>query len=76
MNIKLQMSETRILIRLLRMYFPRYWEFGSALSKPRYATTFIQTFQMCVTGVGITAVVAYIRVEEERHTWLVLFGKG
>jgi hypothetical protein len=48
----LQMSETRILIRLLRMYFPRNWEFGSALSKlcnfgavrgvepqpPRYAT--------------------------------------
>jgi hypothetical protein len=27
------MSETRILIRLLRMYFPRNWEFGSALSK-------------------------------------------
>jgi hypothetical protein len=46
----LQMSKTRILIRLLRMYFPRNWEFGSALSKrrifgwglklhpPRYAT--------------------------------------
>jgi hypothetical protein len=46
------MSETRILIRLLRMYFPRNSEFGSALSKlrnfggmglnpptpPRYAT--------------------------------------
>jgi hypothetical protein len=29
----LQMSETHILIRLLRMYFPRNWEFGSALSK-------------------------------------------
>jgi hypothetical protein len=29
------MSETRILIRLLRMYFPRNWEFGSALSKRR-----------------------------------------
>jgi hypothetical protein len=29
------MSETRILIRLLRMYFPRNWEFGSALSKLR-----------------------------------------
>jgi hypothetical protein len=26
-------EETRILIRLLRMYFPRNWEFGSALSK-------------------------------------------
>jgi hypothetical protein len=26
----LQMHETRILIRLLRMYFPRNWEFGSA----------------------------------------------
>jgi hypothetical protein len=38
----LQMSETRILIRLLRMYFPRNWEFGSALSNlkppPPYAT--------------------------------------
>jgi hypothetical protein len=31
----LQMSETCILIRLLRMYFPRNWEFGSALSKLR-----------------------------------------
>jgi hypothetical protein len=29
------MSETRILIRLLRMKFPRNWEFGSALSKLR-----------------------------------------
>ena len=27
------MSESRILVRLLRMYFPRNWEFGSALSK-------------------------------------------
>jgi hypothetical protein len=27
----LQMSETRILIRLLRIYFSRNWEFGSAL---------------------------------------------
>jgi hypothetical protein len=27
------MSETRILIRLLWMYFPQNWEFGSALSK-------------------------------------------
>jgi hypothetical protein len=27
------MSETRIRIRLLWMYFPRNWEFGSALSK-------------------------------------------
>jgi hypothetical protein len=48
------MSETRTRIRLLRMYFPRNWEFGPALSKlqnfggwgfeppktpPRYATT-------------------------------------
>jgi hypothetical protein len=31
--LNLQMSETRILIRLLRMNFPRNWEFGSALSK-------------------------------------------
>jgi hypothetical protein len=27
--LKLQMSETRIFIRLLRIYFPRKWEFGS-----------------------------------------------
>jgi hypothetical protein len=33
--LNLQMSETRILIRLLRMYFPRNWEFSSALSKLR-----------------------------------------
>jgi hypothetical protein len=30
--LSLQTSETRILIRLLRMYFPRNREFGSALS--------------------------------------------
>jgi hypothetical protein len=36
--LNLQMSETRVLIRLLRMYFPRNWEFGSVLSKPRYGT--------------------------------------
>jgi hypothetical protein len=29
------MSETRILIRLLRIYFLRNWQFGSALSKLR-----------------------------------------
>jgi hypothetical protein len=29
----LQMNETRILIRLLRMYIPRNWEFGSGLAK-------------------------------------------
>ena len=47
-----KMSESRIPVRLLRMYFPRNWEFRSALSKlrnfggglntptppPRYAT--------------------------------------
>jgi hypothetical protein len=33
--LNLQMSETRILIRLLRMYFPRDWEFDSAFSKFR-----------------------------------------
>jgi hypothetical protein len=33
--LNLQMSETCILIRLLRMHFPRNWEFGSALSKLR-----------------------------------------
>jgi hypothetical protein len=33
--LNFQMSETRILIRLLRMYFPRNCEFGSALSKLR-----------------------------------------
>jgi hypothetical protein len=31
--LNLQMSETRLRIRLLRMYFPRNWAFGSALSK-------------------------------------------
>jgi hypothetical protein len=31
--LNLQMSETRMLIRLLRMYFPRNRELGSALSK-------------------------------------------
>jgi hypothetical protein len=33
--LNLQMSETHILIRFLWMYFPRTWEFGSALSKLR-----------------------------------------
>jgi hypothetical protein len=28
--LNLQMGETHILIRLLRMYFPRNWEFGLA----------------------------------------------
>jgi hypothetical protein len=31
--LNLQMNETHILIRLLRMYIPRNWEFGSALAK-------------------------------------------
>jgi hypothetical protein len=30
--LNLQMSETSILIRLLQMYLPQNWEFGSALS--------------------------------------------
>jgi hypothetical protein len=30
-----KMSESRLLVGLLRMYFPRNWEFGSALSKLR-----------------------------------------
>jgi hypothetical protein len=30
--LNLQMNETHILIRLLRMYSPRNWEFGSALA--------------------------------------------
>jgi hypothetical protein len=30
-----KMSETHILVTLLQMYFPRNWEFGSALSKFR-----------------------------------------
>jgi hypothetical protein len=30
-----KMSEPRILVRLLRMYCPWNWEFGSALSKFR-----------------------------------------
>jgi hypothetical protein len=33
--LNLQMSETRILIRLLRMYIPRNREFSSALAKLR-----------------------------------------
>jgi hypothetical protein len=33
--LNLQMSETRILIRLLQMYSPRNRKFGSALSKLR-----------------------------------------
>jgi hypothetical protein len=32
-TLNLQMSETRILIRLLQMYLPQNREFGSALSK-------------------------------------------
>jgi hypothetical protein len=31
--LNLQMNETHILIRLLRMYIPWNWEFGSALAK-------------------------------------------
>jgi hypothetical protein len=34
-SANLQMGETRILIRLLRIYFPRNREFGSVLSKLR-----------------------------------------
>jgi hypothetical protein len=33
--LNLQMSDTGIIIRLSRMYFPRNWEFGSALSTLR-----------------------------------------
>jgi hypothetical protein len=33
--LNLQMNETHILIRLLRMYIPRSWEFGSAFAKLR-----------------------------------------
>jgi hypothetical protein len=33
--LNLKMSETRILITLLRLYFPWNWEFGSDLSKLR-----------------------------------------
>jgi hypothetical protein len=33
--LNLQMTKTRILIRLLRIYFPRNWEFGAALPKLR-----------------------------------------
>jgi hypothetical protein len=33
--LNLQMSEARILIRLLQMYYPQNREFGSALSKLR-----------------------------------------
>ena len=57
------MSESSILVRLLRMYFPRNWEFGSALSKlrncggggwtpqpppPRYATDCCTLLIYCV----------------------------
>jgi hypothetical protein len=31
-SLNLEMNETHILIRLLRMYIPRNWEFGSALA--------------------------------------------
>jgi hypothetical protein len=31
--LNLQMNESHILIRLLRMYIPRNWELGSALAK-------------------------------------------
>jgi hypothetical protein len=34
-SLNLQMNEPRILIRLLRMYIPRNWEFGSASAKLR-----------------------------------------
>jgi hypothetical protein len=33
--LSFQTSETHILVRLLWLYFPRNWEFGSALSKLR-----------------------------------------
>jgi hypothetical protein len=33
--LNLQMTETRVLIRLVRMYFPRNWKFVSVLSKLR-----------------------------------------
>jgi hypothetical protein len=33
--LNLKMNETHILIRLLQMYFPWTWKFGSALSKIR-----------------------------------------
>jgi hypothetical protein len=34
--LNLQMSETRIHIRLLRMYWPRNWKFGTALPERRH----------------------------------------
>jgi hypothetical protein len=34
-HLNLQISETRILITFFPMYFPRNWNFGSALSKLR-----------------------------------------
>jgi hypothetical protein len=33
--LNLQINETHILIRLLRMYMPRNWKFGLALAKVR-----------------------------------------
>jgi hypothetical protein len=32
-STQFQMNETHILVRLLRMYIPQNWEFGSALAK-------------------------------------------
>jgi hypothetical protein len=48
--LNLQMNETCTLIRLLRMYIPWNWEFGSAMAKLRYATViqFIFLFLMNV----------------------------
>jgi hypothetical protein len=59
-SLCLQISETRIVIGLLRMYFPTNWDFSSTLSKlrnfvgvppklPRYTITtlFVQTSTSC-----------------------------
>jgi hypothetical protein len=59
MKLRTEGRGNGIIIRLLRMYFPRNWEFGSALSKllnfgggegvfeppnpPRYATEYSET---------------------------------
>jgi hypothetical protein len=69
------MSETRILIRLLQMYFPRNWEFGSALSKLRN----FGGFEPPQTPFGTPLVVTLhvFRSFEHNYTMLlVLLGSG
>jgi hypothetical protein len=41
--LNLQMSETHVLIRLLRMYFPRNWEFGTPNPPPSLGAPLLRT---------------------------------